>query len=670
MFLLVSTIAQASVDIAAKPIGHLTSVGNQQTRTFHQYDAQGRPVATQYVQDGQSSIFTLTYGYAQSTSGPGRVLASQTFPDGERVTNTYDGSGAQVAMTTTLGTVSQDILRDYRTNARGQATRIELGNGTLSTLSYNEGGNMNLALTTTSNAVGQKVQEYGYTYDDNGNVTRVSDGVRTDQSATLTYDSLDQLTGILNSSGNVIEQYAYDAIGNLTQKGALIQTYGAGGRPHALSASGGVPYGYDRNGNVTTIGGSTTLEWNAENMSSKVTTGMGVTEKFFVGESLWKKVEGGVTTYLLPGLRLENGVARKYYGSFAERLEPPGDRQLRFYHPDHLGSSSVMTDEGGNVIHRVSYFPWGQERGVEGTFTPKYQFNFKEKDGTGFYDYGARLYSPLTGRWLSPDVSLADGSNRYAYVRNNPWTRSDPDGHKSRIWIECSSCNGGKPMIMGWDGDTIPKGWNEVSFNPKFGYVIVEDKGVYRQLNSNGTFDIVTAGGEFVRHGSDDELRQVSREQAEAMAASGGSDGAGMGDAQADAINAIGNNMAGIPVAVAAVWGASVLVGLAVGGALVYMAAAAGHTVTSMFITETATVDLVPTVIGGLARTAEFVGEAYNTLKVPFYAYNAGVQLTWMEEVVRAGGLVIVAGLKMAGPITIQELNYFIQNNMHLLYIP
>src|SRR5262249_604774 len=115
------------------------------------------------------------------------------------------------------------------------------------------------------------------------------------------------------------------------------------------------------------------------------------------GESLWKKVEQGVTTYYLPSMRIENGVARKYYGTFAERQEG-GDRQLRFYHPDHLGSSSVMTDQGGAVIRRGSYFPWGQDRGVDGTFTPKLQFNFKEKEATGFYDYGARLYDSVTGR--------------------------------------------------------------------------------------------------------------------------------------------------------------------------------------------------------------------------------------------------------------------------------
>src|SRR5262249_5014830 len=49
---------------------------------------------------------------------------------------------------------------------------------------------------------------------------------------------------------------------------------------------------------------------------------------------------------------------------------------------------------------------------------------------TGFYDYGARLYDPKTGRFLSADTSTADGYNRYAYAGNNPLRYNDPSGHQ------------------------------------------------------------------------------------------------------------------------------------------------------------------------------------------------------------------------------------------------
>ncbi|HYC62585.1 MAG TPA: RHS repeat-associated core domain-containing protein [Thermoanaerobaculia bacterium] len=425
------TVHAQAVNTTTKQLGRLTSSGNGLTRTYFQYDPRGRTTATQIVQDGQSRVFRTRYGYPQNPAvaeGPGTVAVAQVLPDGDEVTYAHDAMGRQVTIKSTLGSATDEVLRDLRLNARGQVTKVVLGNGTTTQTTYNEAGDLRLASTVTTNAAGQKIQEYRYTYDANGNVTGTSDGVRPDQSATYGYDELGQLTVINNSSGNAIESYSYDKIGNLTQKGALAQTYGAGGRPHALASSGGIPYSYDGNGNVVAIGTTTTLQWNGENMPVTVAAGAVNIQRSYIGHALWKKVEQGKTTYYLPSMHVENGVATKYYGTLAERTEQAGNRGLRFYHADHLGSSSVMTDQSGNVIRRASYLPWGQDRGVVGTFVPKLQFNFKEKDAAGFYDYGARLYHPTTGRWLSADPLLLDGPNRYAYVRNNPLTFTDPTG--------------------------------------------------------------------------------------------------------------------------------------------------------------------------------------------------------------------------------------------------
>jgi RHS repeat-associated protein len=424
-------VPAGAIDTASNAIGRLTSSGNGATRTFYEYDMRGRAVATQHVHDGRSFVFKTQYGYPQAAAGPGTVVVKQIFPDGEEVSYAYDMSGQQVVVRSTFSGATEDVVRDVRANARGQLASIAMGNGTLTTLEYEETGHQRLRRLRTVNASGQIIQDLSYTYDPNGNVTGTANGVRADQSITLEYDPLGQLTKVLNSSGSILERYAYDAVGNLTEKGSLRQVYNAGGRPHALEKSGETLYGYDPNGNVTTIG-SLSIEWDSQNLPIRVRNGGSIiTEKSFVDGTLWKKVEQGVTTYYLPSMRVENGVARKYYGEFAERVELPGDRRLRFYHPDHLGSSSAMTDHNGALIRRVSYFPWGQERGVEGTFIPKLQFNFKEKDAAGFYDFGARLYNPVTGRWLSPDTNVADGLNRYTYVRNNPWSKIDPSGNRS-----------------------------------------------------------------------------------------------------------------------------------------------------------------------------------------------------------------------------------------------
>src|SRR5262249_34556632 len=162
---------------------------------------------------------------------------------------------------------------------------------------------------------------------------------------------------------------------------------------------------------------------NSENMATKVVQGSATLyQKSFVGESLWKKFEpaSNLTTYYLPSMRIEGTQVRKFFGGFAERSP---DGALRFYHGDHLGSASLVTNQQGQMVRRQAYMPYGSDRFIDpaGNFTPKYQFNFKEKeDVTGFYDYGARLYNPGTGRWLSPDSYTTDGLNRYTYASNNP----------------------------------------------------------------------------------------------------------------------------------------------------------------------------------------------------------------------------------------------------------
>ena len=79
---------------------------------------------------------------------------------------------------------------------------------------------------------------------------------------------------------------------------------------------------------------------------------------------------------------------------------------IRFYHPDHLGSTTVITDLDGEVTQNVAYIPYG-EVFVEqrnGAWNTPYLFNAKELDGeTGLYYYGARYLDPTHAAWLSVD---------------------------------------------------------------------------------------------------------------------------------------------------------------------------------------------------------------------------------------------------------------------------
>ncbi len=57
---------------------------------------------------------------------------------------------------------------------------------------------------------------------------------------------------------------------------------------------------------------------------------------------------------------------------------------------------------------------------------------------SGLYNYDARLYDPVIGRFISPDSVIPDqynpqSLNRYSYCLNNPLVYNDPTGHTPAI---------------------------------------------------------------------------------------------------------------------------------------------------------------------------------------------------------------------------------------------
>jgi RHS repeat-associated protein len=83
----------------------------------------------------------------------------------------------------------------------------------------------------------------------------------------------------------------------------------------------------------------------------------------------------------------------------------------------------------------------------------RYGFNGKENDnevkGNGnSLDFGARIYDPRLGRWLSVDPlqSKYPGLSPYNYTANNPILFIDPDGRE--IWISHAARIDGKVVVQ------------------------------------------------------------------------------------------------------------------------------------------------------------------------------------------------------------------------------
>ena len=93
-----------------------------------------------------------------------------------------------------------------------------------------------------------------------------------------------------------------------------------------------------------------------------------------------------------------------------KKARPTDDRQHWYYHADHLGSTSIVTNENGQLTEHTHYFPYGELWLQERPSTPvPYLFSSKEFDTeTGFYDFGARYLNPRFGKWMSTDPALSD----------------------------------------------------------------------------------------------------------------------------------------------------------------------------------------------------------------------------------------------------------------------
>ena len=110
-----------------------------------------------------------------------------------------------------------------------------------------------------------------------------------------------------------------------------------------------------------------------------------------------------------PG-RLTTGVVSTYYAinGHVVAMRKGTNGPVYYLLADQLGSTSAVVDPATDaVIASRKYWPYGGERAISGDarltshwFTGQRDEDF---DGLGLYNYNARFYSTLAGRFLSVD---------------------------------------------------------------------------------------------------------------------------------------------------------------------------------------------------------------------------------------------------------------------------
>ncbi|MBC2734071.1 MAG: hypothetical protein HF981_06910 [Desulfobacteraceae bacterium] len=426
-------------------IGRLKSVeSSQSVISYKAYDAVGRLLEESKQVIGNATVYSTSYAYDLSgkkmqTIHPDGTTVGNGFYPGTNLLNTVTGTGA-----TTYATISQ-----YQPN--GKIGRIDHGNAAVTTYSYDTWSEK-LTGIVTRDYLDTEIQNRSYLYSPAGDIEEIDDAYN-DVTYTYSYDDLHRLAGETNTGADGPIYYTYNAIGNMTQRIAGTDTFDYTydlSHPHAMSSMdlNGTPYSYtyDDNGNMTAGKDFTdpanpalrTLTWNADNMPVSVSrSGVTTTFKYDgLGRRAKKQVGAGSPTYYI-GAEYEviAGGNTKYIFAGNLRIAKVSATGVYYFHKDHLGSSTVMTGDTGAAVETSEYRPYGAFRSQTGTAVSDYKFTDQEWDAeAGLYNYDARLYDPVIGRFISADSIVPDpinpqSLNRYTYVHNNPLIYVDPTGH-------------------------------------------------------------------------------------------------------------------------------------------------------------------------------------------------------------------------------------------------
>ena len=135
---------------------------------------------------------------------------------------------------------------------------------------------------------------------------------------------------------------------------------------------------------------------------------------------------------------------KPYYISFEEGYIDSA-LEFNYYLKDHLGNiRKVINATTSTITQTTDYYPFGLAINTTGSSKNKYLYNGKEiQSGSGFYDYGARMYDAGVGRWFVVDALAEEffPLSPYIYCANNPIKYIDPDGKAIKDIIVLSMNN-------------------------------------------------------------------------------------------------------------------------------------------------------------------------------------------------------------------------------------
>jgi len=434
--------------------------GYDVTNTVYTFTGQPATVTHSHTASGKSTrteVYTYSYDHADRVSKVEHTLG------GTKITladYTYDSFG-RLSTKSLHGSAANKLTYAY--NLRSWLTGITSTRFTQN-LYYNTGVgtaryNGNISSMTWKSGNESTVRGYKFTYDGldrmlnatygetagiSTNANRFSENVtgydkngnikglqRYGQLSSTAYGMIDNLTLTLN--GNQLNRVD-DAVAASTYNGDFEFKNGANAADE---------YSYDANGNLTKDlnKGISGITYNFLNLPNAVTFSDGSTITYTYGadgtklRTVHKIGSTTTTTDYCGNVIYENGVQKLLLTE--EGYITLSDSKYHYYLKDHQGNNRVVISQSGTVEETSHYYPFGGVFASAGNVQP-YKYNGKELDtkkGLNWYDYGARHYDAVLGRFITVDA-LYDKHFKvspYVYCGNEPVGRIDPDGNDWRV---------------------------------------------------------------------------------------------------------------------------------------------------------------------------------------------------------------------------------------------
>ena len=428
---------------------------NKPATVTHTHTASGKTTRTE--------VYTYSYDHAD------RLLKVEHTLGGTKITladYAYDNLG-RLQSKSLHGSATNKLTYAY--NVRGWLTGIS-GSKFTQNLYYNTGtgtAKYNGSISSMTWKAGNEstIRGYKFTYDGLSRLMNATYG-ETAGINTNTNRFSENVTGY-DKNGNIktLQRYgqtaasSYGLIDNLTFTLAGNQLSRVDDAAAASAYNGGFEfkdgvkqaneYTYDSNGNLTKDlnKGISNISYNCLNLPSAVTFSDGSTIAYTYGadgtklKTVHKTGSTTTTTDYCGNVVYENGVQKLLLTE--EGYVTLSDGKYHYYLKDHQGNNRVVINQSGTVEEANHYYPFGGVFASSGNVQP-YKYNGKEYDskkGLNWYDYGARHYDAVLGRFTTNDrfAEKYYSMSPYQYGANSPVGNIDVNGDSIRVYTETQS---------------------------------------------------------------------------------------------------------------------------------------------------------------------------------------------------------------------------------------